>query len=246
MAKVKKRSPAEITEALLAAVNDVRTNGRKGRSVPEIATQHGVNVGSLRVKLFHAGLTKPGATITDNVTSGEPAEAINLADNIEPATALHDSSSGILRNPFIIKGETELSTKLVENRGSEGVTSTCKEVAFAGNLQQAKSTESESDAAISAVKKEVLTECKRLLKEARRMTEIKSVRDYKTIADLALSMLGDTGKASSSGKSLIQVNILADSGSRSPKSIAAIEVKATSINDHPNESPVIDAETLIE
>ena len=232
----KKVSRDSIISALKDAIEHVRINGREGRTIPDIAAQFGVKPHSLRCKLSAAGLTP--VDIQGEKSGDAGAAQSNSSES--PVDSVNDS----LPNWLSDKEKQTFPIKSAEDRGNERVTSAPIRSPNTGGEIGPKSAENESEAAISAIKKEVLTECKRLLREARRMTEIKSVRDYKTIADLALSMLGDSGKSSGAGKQLIQVNILADSGSRSPRSIAAIEPKAGPINESLNETVTIEAETV--
>jgi hypothetical protein len=236
----KKPSRAQIIESLKAAVEDVRLNGREGRTVQQIADLHGVKVTSLRTKLVHAGLTHLNHKTQSGVTIGScgvqtvPAQgAINFEWQL---------------NSLTNKGVSELSIESVGNRGDEGVTTAPMpgahssggfhaESAYIGPERSSpNSSISEADSAILAVKAEVVREYRRMLREAKRQVEIKSVRDYKVIADHLLELLGDT-KGSGKAAPLIQVTILGDSGNREPRMIRAI-------NDSGNESEAIEASSV--
>ena len=219
---------AQTIEALHNAVEDVRLNGREGRTVQQIADLHGVKVTSLRTKLVHAGLTNLNHKTQSSVTSG-PLSG-------QSAPAQDASNSDGLSNSLRDRGIQTNLTKLVENRGNEGVTTSPKELALSSKPNGAVSALNEADSAILEVKTEVVKEYRRLLREARRQIEIKNVKDYKAIADHLLELLGDT-KDKKGGAPLIQVTILGDSGNREPKFIR-------SINDSGNESEAIEAESV--
>lgn len=219
---------AQTIEALHNAVEDVRLNGREGRTVQQIADLHGVKVTSLRTKLVHAGLTnlnhKTQSSVTSGPLSGQSAPAQDASNSDGSLNSLQDSDIW------------QLSSKLVENRGNEGATTPQIRAANTSGENVPKSALNEADSAILEVKAEVVREYKRLLREARRQIEIKNVRDYKAVADHLLELLGDS-KGGGKSAPLIQVTILGDSGNREPKMIR-------SINDNGNESGVIEAESV--
>jgi hypothetical protein len=231
----KKPSRAQIIESLKEAVEDVRLNGREGRTVPEIARQYGLKETGLRVKLSKEGLTAESIPERFKETDdlGNTGEAGgNLDSNLEEAL-----------NSLTNKGVSELSIESVGNRGDEGVTTAPMPGAHSSGGFHAKNAYvepnrsiSEADSAILAVKAEVVREYRRMLREARRQVEIKSVRDYKVIADHLLELLGDT-KDKKGGAPLIQVTILGDSGNRDPRMIRAI-------NDSGNDSGLIETESV--
>lgn len=239
MAK-KKMSRPEVIQALKDAVEHVRENGREGRTIPDIAGQFGVKPHSLRCKLSEAGLTS-----SVDIRAGQSADAESVDGQTIPVQDAINPDG--LLNSLPDSDICQLSSKLVENRGNEGVTTPLMsgvhrsgvshaESAYIGpSISSSNSSISETDAAILEVKAEVVREYKRLLREARRQIEVKNVRDYKAVADHLLELLGD----SKGGKSvpLIQVTILGDSGNREPRLIR-------SINESGNESGAIEAESV--
>jgi hypothetical protein len=141
--------------------------------------------------------------------------------------------------------DTTFLTKSVENRGNEGVTFDPSNRVITAVPTAGKMHDLASEAAISAIKEEVVKECKRMIREARRQVEIKNVRDYKTVVELALDMLGAGKEGSSKSGPLIQVQILGDSGKREPVLVRSIESKPESIMGSGNESEVIEAESVL-
>jgi hypothetical protein len=236
----RKMSQAATIEALKAAVEDVRLNGRAGRTIPEIAAQHRVNPGSLKTKIVNAGLTHQAGKIPEAI----PQVAIEAESPSSESSSPESSVCNSLQSNLV----SSSPTKSVENWGNEGCAIGVMPPAHKSALIHAENASqgviSEADRAILDVKAEVAKECKRLLREARRMTEIKSVRDLKTVYDLCMDALG-AGKDSSSKQSpLIQVQILGDSGNREPRLVRAIEAKSESIKDSGNDADVIEAVTL--
>jgi hypothetical protein len=236
----KKLSRPEIIQALKDAVEDVRLNGRQGRTVPEIARQYGLKETGLRVKLSKEGLTAESIP--------ERFKGMDDLGNTGEDGGSFDSNSDGSPNSLTNKGVSELSIESVGNRGDEGVTTAPMpgahssggfhaESAYIGPERSSpNSSISEADSAILAVKTEVVREYRRLLREARRQVEIKSVRDYKAVADHLLELLGDT-KGTGKAAPLIQVTILGDSGNREPRMVRAI-------NDSANDSGAIEAESV--
>jgi hypothetical protein len=224
----KKPSRAQIIESLKEAIEDVRLNGRNGRTVPEIARQYGLKETGLRVKLSKEGLT--AESIPERLK-----ETDDTGNTGEDAGNLDSNSDGSL-NSLPSKVVNELSIESVGNRSGEGVTTALLERRITGVQNGASSALNEADSAILAVKTEVVREYKRLLREARRQVEIKNVRDYKAVADHLLELLGDT-KDKKGVAPLIQVTILGDSGNREPRMIRAI-------NDSANDSGAIEASSV--
>lgn len=98
-----------------------------------------------------------------------------------------------------------------------------------------------AEAEVVAVKLEVVKECRRMLREARRNIEIKNVSDFHKITNLCLEMLGAT-KECGKVQPLIQVNLLSDSGRRDPQTVRVIQPKTEGITESANDSPVIEAQ----
>ena len=228
MAK-KKMSRPEVIQALKDAVEHVRENGREGRTIPDIAGQFGVKPHSLRCKLSEAGLTS-----SVDIRAGQSADAESVDGQTIPLQDASNSDGSL--NSLQDSDIWQLSSKLVENRGNEGVTTPQIRAANTSGENVPKSALNEADSAILEVKAEVVREYKRLLREARRQIEIKNVRDYKAVADHLLELLGDS-KGGGKSAPLIQVTILGDSGNREPKMIR-------SINDSGNETAAIEAESV--
>jgi hypothetical protein len=231
----RKMSQAATIEALKAAVEDVRINGREGRTVQQVADKYGVKIGSLRTKISEAGLTVEACKLKRDLN-----QVAIEAESPSPESPNPESS---VCNSLHSNLVSSSPTKSVENWANEGCAIGVGTGVITGAQSPAPLRDLASDAAISAIKEEVVKECKRMIREARRQVEIKNVRDYKTVVDLALDMLGASKEASKQSP-LIQVQILGDSGNREPRLVRAIEAKSPPIKDTGNDCVDVEAEFL--
>lgn len=223
MAKISKRE--RITERLNMAVEDVRLNGRQGRTVGEIAKVYRCNKGTLRYRLSQAGLL--GGVVGCSVLASEPQEREKTSDS---------GQSLNLGDSLAIKGLDKFPTNLVGNRGDEGGNPL---QGSSGVPSEPKTDEDRLKVVTSEVRRVIESSIRAGAKVLKCETPGDLERLYKLYRETFKSL---DGESSGTGRGLIQVQILGDASAPAPRSVRVIEAKSTLISESPSDSVPISPE----
>jgi hypothetical protein len=212
--KPKKLPSWERTARLNAAVDDIRVNGRIGRSLPQIAAAHGVNPGSLSQRLF--ALRREGHAFANKDGAGAIEAIKSKADNSVTINAID-----------------EFPTKLVENRGNEGVR--LPSGGMVAPAQPKALTPAEIE--LERLNAQVGSMVDRSILVSGGVVQCKTPADLAKLYELRRLTLG-LGPKAESGKAgpLVQVQILSQAVGSRGRSGPAIEAKAVRILESTTES----------
>lgn len=217
MATISKRE--RITERLNMAVEDVRLNGRQGRTVGEIAKVYRCNKASLRHRLSQAGLL--GGEAGSSVVVSEPREREKTSDS---------GQSPNLGDSLAINGLDTASLAGGVESGKEGGNPLKDQTSLSVGP---KTDEERLKVLTSEVRRVIESSIRAGAKVLKCETPTDLERLYKLYRETFKSL---DGESSAPGRGLIQVQILGDASAPAPRSVRVIEAQASLISNSPSDS----------